>query len=449
MTRLLFFVVVLAAVACAQNATDDNNTTATNTTTTTTPDDANATTPNATTGNLTLSGSEFSKLTKLIQFAEATTLLERTEPFTLFAPNDAAFDATGVELRDPMLEGSDSYEVLVNALKRASGDDGKSTARQLLNYHVVADGKFTLEQLNARRTFLTAQGRYLAVSDGRVIDASFTSADPQIGAVVAETDTAIVYRIDSVLFPFAIVKSDSKSEGGGGDGGGGGGVGGGGGATGGGRPPPPSAGNQGSAAGSEAEPSGGRICFPGTATVYNADGASVQMERLKGGDVVRVDEHGASSAIIAFTHRKSQGFYRFVSIETARTTLEISGEHYVYANGEPVRADAVKVGDWLRVAGGETAVVLRVGAVMRRGLFAPHTRHGDIVVNGVVCSTYTALLPHTVAHATMAAVRALSRIGLREPLGTLFYDGMPKLSRNLAINPSWFGISGRTSSVLS
>jgi hypothetical protein len=148
-------------------------------------------------------------------------------------------------------------------------------------------------------------------------------------------------------------------------------------------------------------------CFPASATVTLASGARVRMDALAVGDAVAVGGSARPSPVFMFTHREKAGVHAFVRLTTAAgAALSLSPGHYVYAGGALVRADAVRVGDELRLAGGSASGVVAVGATLELGLYNPQTLHGDIVVDGVVASTYTAAVEPAVAHAALAPLRA-------------------------------------------
>ena len=56
--------------------------------------------------------------------------------------------------------------------------------------------------------------------------------------------------------------------------------------------------------------------------------------------------------------------------------------------------------------------MLAVRSARKTGLYNPHTLHGDIVVDGVLTSTYTAAFSPTLAHVALAPLRALYRAGV-------------------------------------
>jgi len=163
-------------------------------------------------------------------------------------------------------------------------------------------------------------------------------------------------------------------------------------------------------------------CFPGTATVELASGATVPMARLAVGDVVRVasgDDAAAFSPVYLFSHRTPDAGGQYVAATTASgRTLVATADHLVplATDGHPlVRLGDVVVGDALTDAVAATSSrVVAVAAVGGAGLYAPHTVHGDIVVGGVVASTWTAAVEPTVARTLLRPfAAAAAAVGYR------------------------------------
>lgn len=88
--------------------------------------------------------------------------------------------------------------------------------------------------------------------------------------------------------------------------------------------------------------------------------------------------------------------------------LTLTGTHFIYKTDRSVVAAAdVKVGD--RLIDGEDGSetdVWKLETVWENGLYNPQTMQGDIVVDGIVSSTYTQAVPQQAAHALLAPVRA-------------------------------------------
>lgn len=148
-------------------------------------------------------------------------------------------------------------------------------------------------------------------------------------------------------------------------------------------------------------------CFPASATVELESGATIEMRSLKIGDSVRVSL-GDFSDVYMFTHKLLSGNYDFIEITTASGhALRATQGHYLYANDVLVPASQVSVGDRMRLGDGSESPVLSVATVGDEGIFAPQTVDGDILVNGVLSSTYTTFVPPRLAHRLLAPMRAL------------------------------------------
>lgn len=110
-----------------------------------------------------------------------------------------------------------------------------------------------------------------------------------------------------------------------------------------------------------------------------------------------------------WSHRAPAAVATYVRLVTASAAIDATPGHYVYVDGRLVAAAAVAVGDRLEVVlrdgwASRLEAVTRVEArAAAEGLYAPHTRSGHIVVNGVRASTYTTAVAPGLAHAVRAA----------------------------------------------
>lgn len=167
------------------------------------------------------------------------------------------------------------------------------------------------------------------------------------------------------------------------------------------------------------------VCFPADARVHVAGGARVRMEELQAGQAVVHAASGESSPVFLFSHRMRSVRARFVEVRTAcGHSVTLTPSHYVRAaGGKLVAAGALVKGDAVQTVSGE-CVVEETRRVSRRGLYAPHSLHGDLVVDGVVCSGYSRAVAPWAAHALLAPVRwAVKTLGVTEPLGKVLYGG--------------------------
>ena len=141
-------------------------------------------------------------------------------------------------------------------------------------------------------------------------------------------------------------------------------------------------------------------CFSGLTTVDVQGQGTTRMDALKVGDAVLTAD-GTYSEVYSYGHFAPERKVEYLQIQTdvsrqnQQPPLEISAEHLLYANGQLVPASKVKVGDALQestttATAATTQVVVSLRKVTRRGAYAPFTKSGNLVVNGVVASSYVA-----------------------------------------------------------
>lgn len=192
-------------------------------------------------------------------------------------------------------------------------------------------------------------------------------------------------------------------------------------------------------------------CFAGSARVSLADGRTAAMTELRIGDRVAVEPKTDAkhitqhSPIILFSHRltPSSTLFPFLNITLDNSaSLLISDNHYVYVDHSALMLPARLVRQRthrVRIADGSLRRVMKVRRTFARGLYAPQTAHGDIVVDGVVVSTYTTDVHPTFAHhVLLAPVRLAHRLGLSwiiRRIQPLFDNGAPTLARFLPSGP--------------
>jgi hypothetical protein len=70
----------------------------------------------------------------------------------------------------------------------------------------------------------------------------------------------------------------------------------------------------------------------------------------------------------------------------------------------------VRVGDTATSETGATKRVVSVSGEQARGLFDPQTLDGDIVVEGLLASTYTTIVEPALAHAALAPMRLFYQV---------------------------------------
>lgn len=141
-------------------------------------------------------------------------------------------------------------------------------------------------------------------------------------------------------------------------------------------------------------------CFSGHNRVQLSDGSYTEMSALRIGDAVRVHSNSHYEHIYSFGHYAPQAMGEFLSINHG--VLELSPSHLVLTTHEHwIPAEKIKIGDNLitinNIVQQKTNNTLRVHSidiVFRRGVYAPFTASGTIVVNDIVASTFISLQPN-------------------------------------------------------
>jgi len=133
-----------------------------------------------------------------------------------------------------------------------------------------------------------------------------------------------------------------------------------------------------------------KLCFSGNSLVERDDGNSIRMADLQIGDKV-LTQDGRYEPIYSFAHLHATQWAEFVQLQTNKsTTLELTSDHMIWvSSNEYVPASLVQVGTMLS----NREVIVQKRTVQKKGVYAPLTRSGTIVVNGILCSTYITLQP--------------------------------------------------------
>lgn len=166
--------------------------------------------------------------------------------------------------------------------------------------------------------------------------------------------------------------------------------------------------------GSKEEEEDDGACFPADSTVTTHEGKLVRMEDLSHSHRIAVGG-GRHSEVFFFGHRSPSHLTSFVHIQTTSNAkeLRLSPGHYLYANGKLVTARSIVVGDKLETGDSQAVSVTSIRTQLARGLYAPATLHGNLVVDGIVVSSYTDALHPRVAHTMLGPLRVLHQMGLK------------------------------------
>ena len=128
------------------------------------------------------------------------------------------------------------------------------------------------------------------------------------------------------------------------------------------------------------------------------DGKGVmRMDALKIGDLVQIAD-GTFSKVYSFGHKTSTQRTKYLQIFSSNMDkdhpLEISPEHLIYTHDASkkawklVQAGDLSEGDSLLSGNGHPSTILWIREVERKGAYAPLTVSGNLMVNGVLASSY-------------------------------------------------------------
>lgn len=157
-------------------------------------------------------------------------------------------------------------------------------------------------------------------------------------------------------------------------------------------------------------------CFPSFATVTLSSGRIKRIDELSVGEFVYIGR-GISSRVIDFSHYDHATVAVFLRFSTdSGRTLTVTPSHFVYTDKKLIPAGKIVVGDRLLISDGKASRVLKISTVQARGLFNPHTLHGDVVVDGFIVSTYTLAAVPRLAHSLLAPIRFLHQLGFKVAL---------------------------------
>lgn len=183
------------------------------------------------------------------------------------------------------------------------------------------------------------------------------------------------------------------------------------------------------------------VCFSEVATVQvlqkDLSELAVPMKELRVGDQILTGMNQYET-VYAFGHHNPNRFAKFYQIyngNNSQRPLEMTADHMVFLEGQetPVSASSVKVGDILHTAMGASKVN-KISSVERKGIYAPLTTGGKLVVDGVLASSYisfgsddSVVSDHALVHMALSPYRMVCSGISASFCGTNTYDedGMP------------------------
>ncbi|KAG5892316.1 hypothetical protein JTB14_023496 [Gonioctena quinquepunctata] len=173
-------------------------------------------------------------------------------------------------------------------------------------------------------------------------------------------------------------------------------------------------------------------CFPGESTVLTSSGKRRKLAELRIGEKILAQDTSTNrllfSEVIAFLDYDPSQKREFLTITlSSGRTLIVTPTHLVLTGTSKkyrtVYAENIKVGDKMLVSVSNKTLeedsVVKIGAILRTGTYAPLTKAGTLVVNDVVASCYATVDSQSMAHWAFLPVR----------LGWNFKHGLSRLWR--------------------
>ncbi|NP_001310756.1 sonic hedgehog protein-like precursor [Parasteatoda tepidariorum] len=163
-------------------------------------------------------------------------------------------------------------------------------------------------------------------------------------------------------------------------------------------------------------------CFDGDSTVRTEAGPK-KMSDLQVGErvqVARTDGQTDYSEVILFLDRNEtqQRLYNTLETENGRS-ITLTPTHLIFTASphqttpQATFAKHVEIGDYIYVASDRKVTlekVISVTSSAKKGVFAPLTREGNLVVDGVVASCYAIIEDQALAHFAFAPVRLIDNV---------------------------------------
>lgn len=162
-------------------------------------------------------------------------------------------------------------------------------------------------------------------------------------------------------------------------------------------------------------------CYPRLAIFMDACGRRRRMESLQVGEEVQVITNNeiVTEPVITFIHRQPDVFQQYLKITTfTKKILKITEDHLLFVEKEggatAIPARDVTIGDTVFVRGDlgalERDAVHNISHVYEKGVYAPVTLSGTILVNDVLTSCYFDVLSHESSNKAMGIARAVYHV---------------------------------------
>nr|CUS58508.1 hedgehog B transcription factor [Cupiennius salei] len=163
-------------------------------------------------------------------------------------------------------------------------------------------------------------------------------------------------------------------------------------------------------------------CFHGTSQVITKTGKKFLHELEVGEEILSSEDSRvlSFSKVIGFLHRDPYFPTNFIRLHTSNHTLLVTNKHLVFQRNEAVFAEEIITGDVVLIASNNgtlsESVVTAVNYSYLRGVYAPMTETGTVVVDGILNSCYAVIDNHDLAHFAFLPLRLMHKAQDSVPL---------------------------------
>ena len=136
---------------------------------------------------------------------------------------------------------------------------------------------------------------------------------------------------------------------------------------------------------------GNYACFSGSSVVHVKGKGAIEMRSLEIGDFIYVG-NGVYEPVYSFGHYEHDVRKTMLQLQMSDFHLHISEDHMIFTKDRgPIPAGLLAVGDEVLDADQNPLVVNSISLVNSRGVFAPFTASGKLVVSGIMVSSFVAI----------------------------------------------------------
>jgi len=132
---------------------------------------------------------------------------------------------------------------------------------------------------------------------------------------------------------------------------------------------------------------GGAKCFSAKGMVSTNTQGRISLEALQVGDQVE-DDFNSYTKVVGFLHRDTSTVVSFLKLASNTSHIIVSHDHLLATGGGFVKAKHVHPGMQLSTSCCGNQEIIQVEEVLDRGVYAPLTESGVLVVNGFIVSCY-------------------------------------------------------------